>query len=180
MIFFLPLFPTPDFWLGPCIWILLIPFFFVILNYRAVNSKPTKEGNLKTFWTRIILLNTWGFFNIARGRQLQMNFSQGKNRWVFNRKKRNRQICNYCSVTTSFPSPLCQLPSLSTHQHSPPRFILFRVLWSHVQSRLSRHLLGFLLQVKHTELSSRGLGIEIFRILGIWPAERATEELSSN
>lgn len=44
--FFL-LFVTPDFWLGPRIWILLIPLVFVIPNYRAVNLKTHKRGKFE-------------------------------------------------------------------------------------------------------------------------------------
>lgn len=47
LIVFLPLFPIADFWLGPCIWIWLIPFFFVIPNYRAVNLKTHKRGKFE-------------------------------------------------------------------------------------------------------------------------------------
>lgn len=72
-----------------------------------------------------------------------MNFSQGKNRWVFNRKKRNWQTYNYFSVSILFLSSFLSAAfSLDSPTYSP-KVVLFSALSSHAQSRLSRHLLRF-------------------------------------
>lgn len=39
--------PHSRFLTGPCIWILLIRFFIVISNYRAVNLKIHKRGKFE-------------------------------------------------------------------------------------------------------------------------------------
>lgn len=130
-------------------------------------SKPTKEGNLKTFWICIILLNALWVFSYSR-RETALNelFTGEKNRWVFNRgKKRNWQIYNYFSISTLFlSSPLSAAFSLDSPTY-PLKVILFSALLSHVQSRLNGNLLGFSSSGKARRLGSRSSGTEILGIL---------------
>lgn len=130
-------------------------------------SKPTKEGNLKTFWICIILLNAlWVFSYSWRGTAWNELFTWKKIGECLTGKKRNWQIYNYFTVSSLFlSSPLSTAFSLDSPTVSP-KVILFSTVSSRVQSKLNRHLLGyFFLQVKHAELSSRRVRIAIFRIL---------------
>lgn len=80
LISFLPAIPHSRFLTGPCIWILLIPFFFVIANYRAVNLKAHKRGKfeniLDLYYTIECIV---GFFIELEGDSFK---------WTFHREKK--------------------------------------------------------------------------------------------
>lgn len=62
--------------------------------------------------------------------------------------------------------PFCQLPSLLTHQHTPQKLFCSVLFHDMYKAGWTGICLGFLLQVKPAELSSRSWRIETFRIPG--------------
>lgn len=89
-------------------------------------SKPTKEGNLKTFWICIILLNAlWVFSYSWRETALNELFTGKKIGECLTGKKGNWQIYNYFSVCTLFlSSPLSAAFSLDSPTY-PPKVTAF-------------------------------------------------------
>lgn len=95
-----------------------------------------------------------------------MNFSQGGK--IGECLTRKGGIDRYVIILVSplfFLFLLCQLPSLLTHQHTPRKLFCSGLFHHMYKADRTDICLGFLHQVKHAELNSRGLGIEIFIIL---------------
>lgn len=138
-------------------------------------SKPTKEGNLKTFWICIILLNAlWVFSYSWRETASNELFTGKKIGECLTGKKGNWQIYNYFSVCTLFlSSPLSAAFSLHSPTeppkllHSGPLYHMYKADWTGISSR-------FFLHVKYADLSCRNSGSEIFRSPEIWPTASVT------